>query len=220
MLAANFSCDSVNCSGHGQCDPSRAGGVDHACVCDDGWDVVTNCSSTLNCDALAGCSGHGICAKGGQWPCPTNQTSPCCLCDLGWSGPSCAVGECEFPIPARAHWAVLRGIFLALEESGPLASPSHKLMKMLDLGAAGPRGCSGHGECIRTTGKCLCDPMWNVVPSCSARGCASNCTHGTCVDGTCECNPGFAGAACEIYTCLNGCSGHGKCRLFRAPCLC
>ena len=108
MLAANFSCDGVNCSGHGQCDPSRAGGVDHACVCDDGWDAVSNCSSPLNCDSLAGCSGHGICAKGGQWPCPTNQTSPCCLCDLGWSGPSCAVGECEFPIAAPSLGCVLR----------------------------------------------------------------------------------------------------------------
>jgi hypothetical protein len=116
---------------------------------------------------------------------------------------------------SRALIGLCRGILLVLEESGPLASPSQMLMKMFDLGVAGPRGCSGHGECIQLTGKCLCDPMWNVVPSCSVRGCASNCTHGTCVDGTCECNPGFAGAVCDIYTCLNGCSGHGKCRLVR-----
>ena len=78
---------------------------------------------------------------------------------------------------------------------------------------AGPRGCSGHGLCIPATGKCQCDPMWDVLPSCSVRGCASNCTNGACVDGACECNPGFSGAACEEYICLNECSGHGKCRL-------
>jgi len=97
------SCDGVDCSGHGQCDASRAVDAVHACVCEDGWDAATNCSAPLNCDALAGCSGHGICAKGGQWPCPADVASPCCLCDLGWSGPSCAVGECKFSLPSRSE---------------------------------------------------------------------------------------------------------------------
>jgi len=78
--------------------------------------------------------------------------------------------------------------------------------------SSGPRGCSGHGTCNQNSGKCQCDPLWNVLPSCSIRGCASNCTNGACVDGTCECNVGFSGPACEDFACENGCSGHGVCR--------
>jgi hypothetical protein len=76
------SCAQVDCSGHGMCDESSS----LYCLCEEGWDPVTNCSSPRSCSALSGCSGHGICVKGGS-----------CACDPGWSGPRCAVGACESP---------------------------------------------------------------------------------------------------------------------------
>jgi hypothetical protein len=88
---------------------------------------------------------------------------------------------------------------------------------LTSLLAVGPRGCSGHGACNQNTGKCQCDPLWDVLPSCRVKGCASNCTNGACVDGVCECNPGFLGPSCDDFTCLNGCSGHGVCRYLYPP---
>lgn len=38
---------------------------------------------------------------------------------------------------------------------------------------------------------------------------------GTCVDGKCRCNPGYAGASCSRATCPNGCSQRGKCMSLR-----
>ena len=35
--------------------------------------------------------------------------------------------------------------------------------------------------------------------------------NGICVNGTCNCSPGFQGRNCEINNCPNGCSSHGIC---------
>ena len=85
---------------------------------------------------------------------------------------------------------------------------------------AGPKNCSGHGTCDTSRGRCQCDPSVGATfkyegLSCSIRGCAFNCTNGACVDGACECNPGFSGVSCDDYICLNGCHaslGRGVCR--------
>lgn len=48
----------------------------------------------------------------------------------------------------------------------------------------------------------------------------SNCTNGVCVDGECECNPGYSGADCETFSCVNECSGHGNCDISLGRCRC
>ena len=35
--------------------------------------------------------------------------------------------------------------------------------------------------------------------------------HGACVELKCACDEGFAGTFCELHTCPNDCSAHGKC---------
>merc|ERR1712216_484896 len=49
--------------------------------------------------------------------------------------------------------------------------------------------------------------------------------HGTCVDGLCQCDPGYMGKPgcpndCSITLCPNSCSGHGNCDLTTGTCTC
>lgn len=97
--------------------------------------------------------------------------------------------------------------------------------------------CSGHGECTGNPKyQCLCSSGWYGA-DCSLRSCptglswfsypeSSNSAHittySTCSDkgicdyttGTCTCNTGFTGAACDRLSCPGTtatCNGHGQC---------
>lgn len=99
--------------------------------------------------------------------------------------------------------------------------------------------CNGHGQCIRY-GVCKCQDGWGSASDnstikandCSLRICPSGtawadlahydgsahnlaeCSNaGLCnrKSGQCECFPGFTGSACQRRSCLNDCSGHGRC---------
>ncbi|POM64334.1 Hypothetical protein PHPALM_20150 [Phytophthora palmivora] len=99
------------------------------------------------------------------------------------------------------------------------------------LGFSCDGGCSGHGACQRLTGRCTCFPgfggatcasrlcpmaaawvdrawttdMAHQPAECSAMG---RCDRST---GTCTCETGFEGVACERLSCPNACSGNGRC---------
>mmetsp|Transcript_37114 Transcript_37114/g.100166 ORF Transcript_37114/g.100166 Transcript_37114/m.100166 type:complete len:409 (-) Transcript_37114:25-1251(-) len=99
------------------------------------------------------------------------------------------------------------------------------------------QSCSGHGNCT-TDNVCQCDHEWNIEPDCSTKKCAKseswssratgyNVGHslaecgnrGTCDRdaGTCVCDAGFTGQACERLACPNDCSGKGEClTMYRA----
>lgn len=104
-----------------------------------------------------------------------------------------------------------------------------------------PNNCSGHGKCQGGDGICDCYSGWGSVTDiaeyktldCSAKTCPNGLSwaHLPGIDGnahkytkecsgkgicdrsmgTCTCQGGFAGAACERKPCPNDCSGHGVC---------
>ena len=103
--------------------------------------------------------------------------------------------------------------------------------KHFNMGGACPNDCSGAGLCTQS-GRCVCytgftgyacdarscpvSTSWDVVFSqtaavahsqvvCSNRGSCSAAT------GTCTCNPGFTGAACQRMACPHNCNGNGRC---------
>ncbi|KAJ0397255.1 hypothetical protein P43SY_008583 [Pythium insidiosum] len=100
--------------------------------------------------------------------------------------------------------------------------------------------CNGHGRCNTATKTCTCyegfgaatDVAYYKAPDCSQRVCPSapswsgiptgqfqghplaECSDaGVCdrATGQCKCYRGYEGSACQRTTCLNDCSGHGKC---------
>ncbi|CAM9227933.1 unnamed protein product [Chrysoparadoxa australica] len=108
-----------------------------------------------------------------------------------------------------------------------------------DAGAC-TNDCSGHGVCTSSTETCTCYEGWGAdsdislykAADCSARACPSGkawadvpssattahaeaeCSNmGLCdrTTGLCACFSGFEGGACERSSCLNDCSGHGRC---------
>lgn len=85
---------SRDCSGHGSCilNATTSG---QSCQCEAGWDPQMDCQGILNCTSLSGCSGHGICVKGGK-----------CACDPGWSGPACAIASCKIPPHASVSFVI------------------------------------------------------------------------------------------------------------------
>jgi hypothetical protein len=90
-----------------------------------------------------------------------------------------------------------------------------------------PNLCSDHGVC--EWGFCICDPGFKEI-DCSGLACPkSACEYSyehhrlECVEcsgrgfcnrnGTCTCNAGYKGEACEVLSCPGECSGHGTCKL-------
>jgi len=93
-----------------------------------------------------------------------------------------------------------------------------------------PRGCTGHGNCNKYS-QCECHAGY-IGGDCSLKSCpngnawsdfayATDKAHapaecsarGICdrLAGTCTCQPGFGGAACERLDCNANCNGNGKC---------
>lgn len=92
-----------------------------------------------------------------------------------------------------------------------------------------PNSCSGNGECDKYlvcrcrdgyTGYdcslevCPAGKAWGVITAVNvAHGPAECSGRGTCVytSGSCACQSGFTGNACQYTNCLDSCSNHGKC---------
>ncbi|GMF43063.1 unnamed protein product [Phytophthora fragariaefolia] len=92
-----------------------------------------------------------------------------------------------------------------------------------------PNGCSGNGVCDKTL-RCTCHQgffgydcslqycpvgkAWGVIIGVNDAHGPEECSgRGTCIytSGSCSCQSGFTGPACQYTQCLDSCSDHGKC---------
>ncbi|XP_059495442.1 tenascin-X-like isoform X4 [Stegostoma tigrinum] len=148
------------------------------------------CSSSKCCgmERALDCGAHG-----------TFSPSSCsCVCDQGWTGPTCAKVNC----PVSCHppqgdcvdgQCVCRQGFTGKDCSKELC----------------PGDCNDQGRCIDD--ECVCFPGYTGY-GCTEQSCPGNCSgHGRCVGGSCDCNKGYSGFDCGLEDCPRDCSGHGRC---------
>jgi hypothetical protein len=181
------------CDNHGRCD-----GQGH-CICEIGW-KGENCETEA---CLYDCSNHGSCS---------NQK---CTCDEGWGGEFCNFKAC--PEGCDEHGICNEGECICSDGYW-----GHDCSKKVcnGIGSGREDSCSGKGEC-QADGTCNCEDGWDTVTGCATKSCHKDCfQHGTCDDGACVCDEGFAAPYCEVHSCPKGCGGsdHGVCD--DGSCLC
>ena len=199
-----------NCTGQGIC-------LNGGCVCHKGFNG-TDCSQAIpcpNCPETASgcpndCSGNGKCEDVGN-----NKE---CICGQGFKGNDCSLLRCPGdPEECSGHGA-------CNDVDGTCAcTPGFAGLGCGTQVTACPSNCTSpkHGICSEVGDnehRCLCKdgyggPACSVDARCpvdmpSSEACYG---HGSCVAEKCVCDEGFAGAFCELRTCPNDCSGHGKC---------
>jgi hypothetical protein len=172
----------VDCSGHGVCHNGR-------CFCEPGFEgaacaVITSCRNK--------CGVHGVCFRG------------MCVCAKGFTGADCntAIDPDELPeAVAKSIYAsdddlsMLRMTNLEIEDQDEVTSfvAQHKNDKNVT-----------ETVMVATSGSFLDvgDQIMNEltqVADAHAFACSAGCgTHGRCIEGTCYCEPNYAGAICEI----------------------
>lgn len=206
-------CSVKSCGSH--CLEPRGRCIRGKCLCAAGW-------SGDACDrpsCPAGCSGHGQCTFGG------------CVCEAGWYGDDCAHRGCggkggrEGGGGADCGESEGRGscfdgkCYCAAGFFGP-----HCRGTCGDDGSGGSSVaslCSGRGRCTNSSSTLppASPPPASLASKLSifkrkggSAGQQSAATSFGIPPRWCECEPGYAGNACEARTCLMGCSGHGLCK--------
>ena len=188
-----------NCSGHGDCvqPPDRRAGL---CICQAGWRGADCAQRACEHD----CHGRGDCTAAGE-----------CVCNPGWDGPSCATPACPGDRTARLQLTMLN-------HSSSLALAPLLTTTAMRVGGGPLQGCHAErAQCDVERRVCVCAAGW-TGPGCADKACPSNCNgHGTCVHGSCQCDPYFEGDACErAVRCASGCSNHGSCDALTGACVC
>ncbi|XP_060707180.1 tenascin-X-like [Hemiscyllium ocellatum] len=174
-----------------------------ACGCDD-IQALLNRLEVLEKQVLTlerQCSGRPCCGMK-RMDCGAHgrfSSSSCsCVCDQGWTGPTCAKANC----PASCHppqgdcvdgRCVCRQGFTGEDCSKESC----------------PDDCNDQGRCIDD--ECVCFPGYTGY-GCTEQTCPDDCRdHGKCVNGRCVCDKGYSGFDCRFEDCPEDCSGQGRC---------
>ena len=174
-------CEVPDCNGNGEC-------INGVCNCFHGFEGE-NCQ-TLGCKN-PNCSNNGVCFKGK------------CLCFNDYTGNDCSILQQQQQLLSHSVVSMCsgRGEF------------DHEKKECKCLSGWLTADCSLHENCIDKKCK-LCKNGWNG-PMCQVKvplKCDSRCNqNGICVNGTCNCLPGFQGRNCDINNCPNSCSSNGMC---------
>ncbi|XP_072025321.1 uncharacterized protein [Amphiura filiformis] len=172
--------------------------IDETCVCDVGWrgEVcdIPGCPGDFGLD----CSGHGEC----------NSATHECTCNGGWTGDGCEIPDCPGSPDCndRGHCNVT------------VDPPQCTDCIPGWMGADCNEPCTFGIQVPMDSGNCECFTCY------TGKGCNSECSgNGLCMDGTCECEPGWWGEVCEVAGCPGegkDCSGHGDCNSVLHQCFC
>ncbi|XP_041068481.1 tenascin-like isoform X4 [Carcharodon carcharias] len=213
-----------------------------ACGCDDALALLSRlealekqvatlrrqCSSNACCGAKRAmdCGAHG-----------TFSPSTCgCVCEEGWSGPTCSKASC--PVNCHPHQGdCVAGRCVCHE--GFTGEDCSKEICPDDCNDQGrciddkcvcfpgytgygcteeicPDDCKGRGKCV--DGNCVCNKGYSGF-DCGVKDCPGDCSdQGHCVEGKCVCNAGFSGRDCGLRDCPANCHGHGNC--IKGKCVC
>lgn len=152
----------LDCSGHGTCNKANL-----KCTCDPGWTGIA--CHMPDCQGKPPCNNRGICQ-----PPLYDGAQPICACKRGWAGVACELpcihgnatkeGKCEcdpcyddkgcqFMCSNHSTTCFNDNCDCGFDGwRGPYCSskgcPGHKV------------DCSGHGQCLTSSGTCICEPGW------------------------------------------------------------
>eukprot|EP01064_Diplonema_japonicum_P033410 TRINITY_DN656_c0_g2_i1.p1 TRINITY_DN656_c0_g2~~TRINITY_DN656_c0_g2_i1.p1 ORF type:complete len:2097 (+),score=317.64 TRINITY_DN656_c0_g2_i1:49-6339(+) len=233
-------CTASACNGHGKCHEGREG--DGSCLCFDGWDKTTDCSTCIpsrwgdcqsECVNTVGlptqrlpCNGHGTCSYG------VSGTGECISCDPNWAGIGCQYqckclpqhGTCNQNITGDGSCTC------AAKRVPPDCASCENGWggSTCNVACPGTPPCSNNGACDITTATCTCAPGYTKSDcSLACPGHLPCSGHGTCsmlpggqASCTCAADPAdgyWTGADCS--QCSNGWSGHSAVTLCTQACL-
>lgn len=185
----------VVCSGHGKYESGK-------CQCDLHWHG-SECELPIDQCESPNCSGNGECVRGK------------CVCSSGYEGNSCETLKCVSSNCSN-NGVCMRGKCVCFANfTGDDCSQTHVTPQSI---------CSNHGEFDYASKTCHCrrgysgvdcsrnencvDKLCSICKNgwsganCMARvpfQCDIRCAeHGICVNGTCNCSPGYQGRNCDI----------------------
>lgn len=147
---------------------------------------------------VGGCSGNGVCEM--------SQ----CICRPHWYGIDCSMPRCpgstcythsktreQFCVECSQHGKCVRGACVCLPGWG-FDDCSAYLCE--DNCSSTPNDV--HGVCVEDfpVHQCHCFPPWGGH-KCDERNCLNECSgRGTCAGGVCQCEDGFHGDDCSVFT--------------------
>ncbi|GMS78173.1 hypothetical protein PENTCL1PPCAC_348, partial [Pristionchus entomophagus] len=131
-----------------------------------------------------------------------NYCPSLCLCDAGWSSPTCSLRVPTCQMNCSNHGACVGSQCICelgwIGQSCEIAS------------CAGVGDCSSHGVCVGKDA-CECADGWSG-PKCDQPACSpDSCKHGSCEGARCKCDQGWSGPSCSFPLCSSNCSLNGIC---------
>ncbi|GMR56743.1 hypothetical protein PMAYCL1PPCAC_26938, partial [Pristionchus mayeri] len=131
-----------------------------------------------------------------------NYCPSLCLCEAGWSSPTCSLKVPSCALNCSNHGACVG--------SQCLCEPGWIGQSCEIATCNGVNDCSLHGVCVGKD-KCECAEGWTGTrcdqPVCSP----DSCSNGKCEGTSCKCDEGWSGPSCSFPLCSSNCSLNGVC---------